>query len=386
MNLLVLLTDAFGGHGGIAKFNRDLLNALCAYPKVEEVTAFPRTITEDQGVLPDRLIYETQAARGKRAYVYHLGRFLAPRNSLDGVLCAHIHLLPLAALAARRYRAPLTLIVHGIEAWRPPRISGLRHSLQSVNTFVSVSLLTKQRFLQWAPMREEQGHIIPDCVDLSKYGPGPKPAPLIERYGVSGRRVVMTLGRLSADERYKGIDEVLEVMPSLVREMPDLVYLIVGDGDDRSRLESKTRALGMDSHVVFAGYISEEEKAAHYRLADAFVMPGHGEGFGIVYLEAMACGITVVASKADASREAVLDGHLGILADPANPEEIRSAIKEALARPRGFQKGLDYFSFDRFVDRWHSLLSKSVPLPLGEGGAPKARGVRVAGRDPRGGE
>src|SRR6266571_6674215 len=249
MNLLVLLTDAFGGHGGIAKFNRDLLNALCAYPKVEKVTALPRTITEDQGVLPDRLIYETQAARGKRAYVYHLGRLLAQRNSFDGVICAHIHLIPLAALAARRYRAPLTLIVHGIEAWRPPRISGLRHSLQSVNTFVSVSLLTKQRFLEWAPLRDEQGHIIPDCVHLSQFGPGSRSEHLIERYGLFGRRVIMTLGRLNAAERYKGIDEVLELMPSLVQEMPDLVYMIAGDGNDRPRLRSKANRLEITQRV-----------------------------------------------------------------------------------------------------------------------------------------
>src|SRR5438093_303709 len=373
LRLLVLLTDAFGGHGGIAKFNRDLLNALCVYPDIEEVTALPRTIAGDPGVLPDRLIYETQAARGKGTYVYHLGRLLTQRNRFDGVLCAHIHLIPLAALAARRYRAPLTLIVHGIEAWRPPRIWGLRQSLQSVNTFVSVSLLTKQRFLEWAPLSEEQGHIVPDCVDLSKYGPGPKPAYLIERYGLSGRRVIMTLGRLSAAERYKGIDEVLEVMPSLVPEMPDLMYLILGDGDDRLRLQEKARTLGLDRHVNFGGFIPEEQKADHLRLADAFVMPGRGEGFGIVYLEAMACGIPVVASKADASREAVLDGRLGLLADPRNPQEIRTAIKEALRRPRGVQRELEYFSFDRFVERWHALLRGSfvettneVPVLSGE--------------------
>src|SRR5881296_1287344 len=392
LRLLVLLTDAFGGHGGIAKFNRDLLNALCAYRDIEQVTAIPRTIARDPGVLPDRLIYKTQAARGKGTYVYHLGRLLAQRNSFDGVICAHIHLLPLAALAARRYGAPLTLIVHGIEAWRPPRISGMRHSLQSVSTFVSVSLLTKQRFLEWAPLREEQGHIIPDSVDLSKYGPGPKPAFLIKRYGLWGRRVIMTLGRLSAAERYKGIDEVLELMPSLVQEMPDLVYLIVGDGDDRSRLESKTRTLGMDSHVVFAGYIPEEEKAAHYRLADAFVMPGRGEGFGIVYLEAMACGIPVVASKADASREAVLDGRLGVLTDPSNPQEIRTAIREALRRPRGVQRELEYFSLERFVERWHALLDENLLFPSSqrrgvcaersEGADGVARSASPIGRSP----
>src|SRR5207249_10072823 len=122
-------------------------------------------------------------------------------------------------------------------------------------------------------------------------------------------------------------------------------------------------SLGVERHVVFAGYIPEEQKADHYRLADAFVMPGRGEGFGIVYLEAMACGIPVVASKADASREAVLDGRLGVLADPSNPQEIHAAIqeihaaiKEALARPHMLQKEVEYFSFEHFVQRWHALL------------------------------
>src|SRR5438093_1943553 len=123
-----------------------------------------------------------------------------------------------------------------------------------------------------------------------------------------------------------------------------------------ARLESKAVSLGIGRHVLFIGYVPEEEKADYYRVADAFVMPGHGEGFGIVYLEAMACGIPVVASKADASREAVLDGQLGVLADPSNPQEIRAAIKEALSRPHILQKDLEYFSFDRFVDRWHALL------------------------------
>jgi len=381
MKLLVLLTDAFGGRGGIAKFNRDLLNALCTYPKTTEVTALPRTITEDPGVLPDRLIYPTQASRGKAAYVYHLGQLLAQRKTFDAILCGHLHLLPLAALAATRYEAPLRLIVHGIEAWQKPRVFGLQRSLLSVNAFVSVSRLTKERFLEWAPFGEEQGHIIPDCVDLSKFGPGPKPASLLQRYELSGRRIIMTLGRLSAAERYKGIDEVLDVMPSLITEMPDLMYLILGDGDDRLRLQEKARTLGLDRHVNFGRFIPEEQKADHLRLADAFVMPGRGEGFGIVYLEAMACGIPVVASKADASREAVLDGQLGLLADPSDPQEIRNAIKVALRRPRGVQSELEYFSFECFVERWHALLRGSFveagenlvvcpkapyPLPLGE--------------------
>jgi phosphatidyl-myo-inositol dimannoside synthase len=94
-------------------------------------------------------------------------------------------------------------------------------------------------------------------------------------------------------------------MPALIKEIPTIAYLIAGDGTDRHRLEEKAKSLGVHGRVVFAGYIPESEKADHYRLADAYVMPGRGEGFGIVYLEALACGVPVVASQVDGGREAV---------------------------------------------------------------------------------
>src|SRR5262249_51193972 len=97
---------------------------------------------------------------------------------------------------------------------------------------------------------------------------------------------------------------------------------------------------------------------------DAFVMPGRGEGFGIVYLEALACGIPVVASKLDAGREAVLDGQLGLIVNPDNPQELCAAIKAAVDRPRAVPRQLEYFSFERFVERWHALLEQWIqPFP-----------------------
>src|SRR5262249_1178269 len=93
VNLLFLLTDAFGGRGGIAKFNRDLLNALCTHRAVTSVTALPRVICEDPGQLPANLVYPTEAASGKTAYLFNLGRLLAQRNDFAAVICGHIHLL-----------------------------------------------------------------------------------------------------------------------------------------------------------------------------------------------------------------------------------------------------------------------------------------------------
>jgi len=166
------------------------------------------------------------------------------------------------------------------------------------------------------------------------------------------------MGRLVSAERYKGFDEVLEQLPEIVARLPDLVYMIVGDGNDRPRLEEKARALGIRDHVVFTGFVSEREKCDHYNLADAFVMPSRGEGFGIVFLEAMASGIPVVGSTADGSREALRNGALGLLVDPGDPEALRRAIIASLRMPKRVHEGLEYFSSERFEQRVHEIVGR----------------------------
>jgi glycosyltransferase involved in cell wall biosynthesis len=359
MNVLFLCTDAFGGRGGIAQFNRDFCHALTAEPLDADMTVFPCVApVEDLGNLPNGLNYQTYAAGSKLSYAFNVirGTFNVQRPTFDAVFCGHINLLPVAALAARLQNAPLWLIIHGIDAWEPHSSPLVRWCLPHVDTFVSVSKHTLDRFVEWAPLTADQGHVIPDCIDTAPYAPGPKPSELLARYGLHGQTVLLTLSRLSSAEQYKGHDEVLEVLPDLIDETPDLCYLICGDGDDRPRLKAKTRRLGLSDHVLFAGYVPEDEKANHYRLADAFVMPGRGEGFGIVYLEAMACGIPVVASNADASQEAVRNGDLGIVVDPNYSSDLKRGIRQALNTPRGVPDGLDYFSFGRFQDRWHDLV------------------------------
>lgn len=364
MRLLALVTDAFGGRGGIAKFNRDLLTALCTHPATEEVVALPRVMEEPvTRLVPAKLAYLREAAGGKAGYARAVAQTLLTGGAFEGVVCGHLNLLPLAALAARWKRAPLLLIIHGIDAWEAPQgglmASLARRSIARVDAFVAVSAVTKDRFLAWSGLSEASGFVVPNCIDASGFSPGSKPEALLNRYGLTDRTVLLTLGRLSAQERYKGHDEVLEALPGLSSEVSDLAYLIVGDGDDRPRLEHKAADLGVADRVVFAGYIPEVEKADHYRLADAFVMPGRGEGFGIVYLEAMACGVPVVASSLDASREAVRDGALGCVVNPDDAEDVRTGILAALATGRGVPEGLAYFSFEQFRERWHRVVDRT---------------------------
>ena len=119
---------------------------------------------------------------------------------------------------------------------------------------------------------------------------------------------------------------MLLAMPSLVRELTDLHYIIGGRGDDEPRLRQLCIELGLEKHVTFTGFIPEAELADHYRLADFYVMPSSGEGFGIVYLESLACGRPCLVGDVDASPEAIDHGRLGFIVPPRDPAQIAAAI------------------------------------------------------------
>jgi glycosyltransferase involved in cell wall biosynthesis len=372
LRLLVLLTDGFGGTGGIGKFNRDFLSALASAPNVTEVVALPRLMPNEPEPLPEKLRYITTGLTGKTSYmrsVFKLSRALRRACKIEGclpvVISAHINLLPAAVMARQLSGGRLYLVVHGIDAWEPTRDPIANACTSEVDDFISVSSVTRRRFLRWSHLRQDLGVVLPNCVDLSAFGPGPKSPELLKRYGLEGRTVLMTLGRLASEERYKGFDELIELLPRLAKKIPNISYMIAGEGQDRARLEQKARDFGVADRVVFTGFVSEEEKVDHYRLADVYVMPSSGEGFGIVFLEALACGIPVIGSKTDGSRDALLDGKLGRVVNPTNLDEIETTILEVLrnrehslaTNGENGQESVGNFSRTRFDDRVRNLLA-----------------------------
>jgi phosphatidyl-myo-inositol dimannoside synthase len=361
LRILVLLTDAFGSRGGIAAYNRDFLSALCEHPLCEEVVVLPRIMPDGEArILSKKLTYLTHGLNGKLKYFLALAGLLRKDRRFDLILCGHLHLLILAYWVKRFFiRVPLLLVLYGVDAWKPKLKYFSKHLVHKIDGFISISEVTTSRFLSWSRLENVKSFLLPPCVhfaDLESSGSSIS-ARLVERYGIEDRKVLLSLCRLSSEDRYKGVDEVIELMPEILKEVPSAVYVVAGEGDDRERLEKKANVLGLKDRVIFMGYVPESEKAELYRAADVFVMPGKGEGFGIVYLEAMACGIPVVASKTDGGAEALRQGTWGVLVDPEDSVDIKEGILKALKLPKGVvPEGLDYFSYSNFKKRIDSIM------------------------------
>lgn len=348
MNILFLATDAYGGHGGIAYYNRCLAEALAEIPDVDRVTLLPRIVKEAPAGIPAKVSFKAETAGSKARYL----RALAAQwgEPCDLVICGHINLLPLATAFSLARRVPLVLQVHGIDVWQAPNALRLA-CLKRVTAVWSVSQFTRDRMNTWAKLPLTLYTLTPNTIHPERYGMAPKRHDLLQHYGLQGKKVILTLARLDPRERYKGIDEILQVLPDLLQHEPSLCYLIAGTGDDQPRLAEKARQLGIENHVVFTGYVPEADKADLLRLADVFAMPGRGEGFGIVYLEAMACGVPVVGSLLDGSRDALKNGELGQLTNPNDPASLQAGLLKALQAPKQIPSGLQDFAWPAFAQR-----------------------------------
>jgi len=327
LRVLALVTDAFGGHGGMAQYNRDLISSLAACDWIRDVIVLPWAAAKSVEPLPSG-VRQLPPVNGRAGFSFAALRSARAHAPIDVVFCGHLFMAPIAALVSKLLGARLWVQVHGVEAWEELSLLH-RRSIEMAALVTSVSRYSRRRLLGWVSIDPTRVKVLPNTVDL-RFQPGPKPGYLLERHRLHGRKVLITVSRLASSERYKGHERVIRLLPRVLTEQPNTVYLIIGDGDDRSRLEALAAELGVAETVWFAGSVLSEELPDYYRVADAFVMPSTGEGFGIVFLEAMASGIQVIGGDRDGSRDALCDGALGTLVDPENCEELISAIQAAL--------------------------------------------------------
>jgi len=358
--ILALVVDCYGSQGGIARYNQDLFEAL-AEGGGAEILVLPRLGESTSLVLPAG-IRQARATFGRLGFV--LGALAAAwrERPLDIVFCGHVFMAPLALWLARLSGARCWMQAHGTDVWTDRR-PGVRRAIESADMVTTVSRYTRQSLLGWTDLAPERVRVLPDTMrDI--FTPGTPAQDLRAGLALGPGPLLLTVGRLAASERYKGHEQIFAALPALRVRFPNLVHVVVGDGDDRQRLEARAAELAGDSNAVrFLGFVPDADLPDLYRLADLYVMPSSQEGFGIVYLEAAACGLRVLGGLGAGSGDAIPDEAIGLRVDPADREALVAAITRLLGQGRVDPRAIDPYRRPRFTVAAQRLLARLMARP-----------------------
>ena len=244
------------------------------------------------------------------------------------VFCGHINLAPLVQILCVPLGIPYTVLTYGKEVWEPLP-NKYQQALKQATKILTISRYSRDRCCESNHLDPEKFQLLPCMVDGDKFIPGLLPVDLIEGYNLQRAKILMTVARLWSGDPYKGVDVTIRSLPIILQSFSEVKYLIIGQGDDQTRLAKLAQDLGVGEKVIFAGFVPTEDLVKHYQVADAYVMPSQ-EGFGIVYLEAMACGLPVLSGDGDGSADPLQDGKLGWRVPHRDPEAVANACIEML--------------------------------------------------------
>lgn len=292
-----------------------------------------------------------------------IGRQAAARPDL--VVFSHLSVARAQRTVPPAVRRPYVIFLHGIEAWGAPLPEDRLSVLRGAAALLSNSHYTARRFERMypdlAPVMACPLALLPSDSDAVS---DPRDEAVL---GNVRPNSVLIVGRMSAAERYKGHDELLDVWPVVRESVADAQLVIAGGGDDAARLAARSRELGLADSVFFTGRVSDSTLAALYERCAAFGMPSRGEGFGIVYLEAMRAGRPCLASLEDGGAEVVVDGETGLLVPRSDPAALAAAVvallsNREMARAMGAAGRVRFereFSFERFRENVGRALTAS---------------------------
>lgn len=365
MRVLFCCTALYS-HGGIQRFNRNLMQAWSDLGfEVDVVALNDSAIRSADWAWTGSRVYGSQG--NKVRWLATMAWLIAARR-YDHYVCGHIHLAPaIAPMLMLRGVSPTrrALILHGIEIWG--RVAGLKCvAAAQFGRILAVSRYTAQSFVEQTRWRRrEQIHIFPNTINAELRL---RPTASRSRAASPQQLRLLSVARLDRTERDKGILDVLTALSTLPAEI-DFRYTVVGEGDDRLFLESRAADLGLVDRVVFRGALNDADLWAAYEEANVFTLPSRKEGFGIVFLEAMYFGLPVIAAREKGATDVVRDGENGFLVDFGDVEALRQRLTDLFAAPdlrdrlggngRSLVASGGEFSFEAFTARCQSWSGKA---------------------------
>jgi phosphatidylinositol alpha-1,6-mannosyltransferase len=358
--ILILTLHTFSLTGGIEKVCR-CLGKIFSDLQDESKLPFKLFSLHDRRSDLDKKYVKQGNFRGFNGSAIAFGissLFIGIRSSQ--VILSHVNLLLFAKLI--KLISPQTKIImfaHGIEVWGS--LAAWKKSFLQLHVEIwAVSAFTAKKLVDIHQLDVKKIKIINNCLDPFFEFPTnlDKPLSLLRKQNLTNNQpILFTLTRLSFQESYKGYDQVLRVMPNLIKKFPTMHYIVAGKADDleRTRIENLIHQLGISNHVTMVGFIKNEEVTNYFCLSDVFVMPSTMEGFGIVFIEAAACGVPIIGGNKDGSIDALLNGELGALVDPEDLDSLSKAIEKSLLSKHNKnsiqQIAKTNFSFQQYTEK-----------------------------------
>jgi glycosyltransferase involved in cell wall biosynthesis len=243
------------------------------------------------------------------------------------IFATHPNLAPAGWLVKKRTGARLAVVAWGIDVWKPLPLHR-RWPLRRADAVLAISRYTAEQVKDVLGVSAARVHLLPLALDPAFWERAQNAGEVRLPAGFPQGRTLLTVTRLAANEGYKGVDTVIRALPELARVIPDVHYVVVGDGDDRPRLEALARTLGVADRVHFLGRLEAESPGliGCYSSCDAFVMPSRGEGFGLVFLEAMAFGKPVVGGAHGGTADVIEDGVTGFLVEHGDTARLTQIL------------------------------------------------------------
>jgi phosphatidylinositol alpha-1,6-mannosyltransferase len=336
--ITVFTLQTFSTTGGIQKMTRTLAHSLSVLSDRNTWAFEVKSIYDaDDDLMPQYLPAERfRGFKGER--IRFMLNVLFSKNKPDLVILSHIN-LAIVGLFYQLFKpnCRIWVIAHGIEVWRPLTVVQ-KLCLKYCHKVICVSNFTRQQIIARHHCDPQKCTVLNNAVDPFMKLPTTfrKPERLIKKHWINPQnRIIFTLTRLASTEQYKGHDQVIKVISRLKSKFPDIRYILAGQYDHKEeiRIQKLISEYKVDQEVILTGFIGENELSEYFLLADLFVLPSKKEGFGIVFIEAMACGLPVICGNVDGSVDAIKDGQLGRSVNPEGLDELEAAITEYLETP-----------------------------------------------------
>ncbi|EDM37125.1 a-glycosyltransferase, glycosyltransferase family 4 protein [Pedobacter sp. BAL39] len=328
----------FGAPGGIQRVNRIMSYAIDQL-SIKNSWLLRVLACYDQ---PSDLISKYLPAQ--RYFAFSSNRFWFSLSAIwqglrsDTLILTHINLSPVARIIhIVNPGCKILLVAHGIEVWKP--LTGSKRKIcQIANKILCVSQFTRDKMVGLQSVSVDKCQVLNNPLDPFMALPRSfeKPQAMLSDLHIRPTdKVMLTLSRITPNETFKGYTQVIGAMAQLHKEIPSLKYILAGpiEMTEKENILQLLSRHKLEKQVMLTGYIKEEDLAMLFLSADLFVLPSKKEGFGLVFIEAMAHGLPVICGNKDGSLDAVRHPAMGTAIDPDDVPALCEALKLRLAHP-----------------------------------------------------